>query len=63
MPGSWCILSDLQGFIAAARASPPMPMRRTLGLNGRSYAERAYDIHRTADRFERVRGGLAPRRA
>lgn len=46
---------DLDGFIAAAkRLAGDAALRRTLGENGRDYAERAYDIQRTTDRFERV---------
>ena len=46
---------DFDGFIAAARQlAADSQLRRTLGLNGRSYAERTYDIQRIADRFERV---------
>jgi glycosyltransferase involved in cell wall biosynthesis len=46
---------DLDGFIAAARRlAADAALRRTLGENGRRYAERTYDILRTADRFERV---------
>jgi glycosyltransferase involved in cell wall biosynthesis len=46
---------DLDGFIAAARKlAADAALRRTLGENGRRYAERAYDILRTTDRFEHV---------
>ena len=46
---------DLDGFIAAAKKlAGDAELRRTLGENGRRYAERAYDILRTTDRFERV---------
>jgi len=46
---------DLDGFIAAARKlAGDADLRRTLGENGRRYAERAYDILKTTDRFERV---------
>jgi glycosyltransferase involved in cell wall biosynthesis len=46
---------DLDGFIAAAKKlASDADLRRTLGENGRRYAERAYDILRTTDRFERV---------
>jgi glycosyltransferase involved in cell wall biosynthesis len=46
---------DLDGFITAARKlADDAALRRTLGENGRDYAERAYDILRTTDRFEQV---------
>jgi glycosyltransferase involved in cell wall biosynthesis len=47
--------NDLDGFISAARKlADDAALRRTLGENGRDYAERAYDILRTTDRFEQV---------
>jgi glycosyltransferase involved in cell wall biosynthesis len=46
---------DVDGFIAAAqKLAGDAALRRTLGENGRDYAERAYDILKTTDRFERV---------
>ena len=46
---------DLDGFIAAAnKLAGDAALRRSLGENGRAYAERAYDIRKTTDRFERV---------
>jgi colanic acid biosynthesis glycosyl transferase WcaI len=46
---------DLDGFLSAAqRLAADAALRQTLGENGRRYAERAYDILRTTDRFERV---------
>jgi colanic acid biosynthesis glycosyl transferase WcaI len=46
---------DLDGFIAAAKKlAGDAELRRSLGENGRRYAERAYDILRTTDRFEQV---------
>jgi glycosyltransferase involved in cell wall biosynthesis len=46
---------DLDGFIAAAhKLAGDAALRQSLGANGRAYAERAYDILKTTDRFERV---------
>jgi colanic acid biosynthesis glycosyl transferase WcaI len=49
---------DTGGFLAAAaklRANPGL--RARMGANGRAYAERAFDLERIADAFERVLSG------
>jgi colanic acid biosynthesis glycosyl transferase WcaI len=49
---------DTEGFLAAAaklRADPHL--RVQMGANGRAYAERAFDLERIADAFERVLSG------
>jgi colanic acid biosynthesis glycosyl transferase WcaI len=51
---------DTEGFLAAAarlRADPQL--RAKLGVNGRAYAERAFNLERIADMFEEVLSGVA----
>jgi glycosyltransferase involved in cell wall biosynthesis len=47
-------------FLAnASRLMASAELCATLGQNGLSYAERAFDINRIADRFERIVGGVS----
>jgi colanic acid biosynthesis glycosyl transferase WcaI len=56
--------ADESGFLAAARMlRHDSSLRTELGRNGRSYAERTFDLDNVANRFERVLRQFTPEQA
>jgi glycosyltransferase involved in cell wall biosynthesis/CheY-like chemotaxis protein len=47
--------TDIEGFMSAAEQLADDPvLRKTMGLNGRRYAERHFDIRQVADQFRKI---------